>query len=84
MSYSTLMNSVYESIDYNTLCSDMYYMAFPKDRTFRKTLVAFSFVMELVQTVMATHDGYRALASGWGTKDALDHVYWSCVDIPFM
>ena len=33
---------------------------------------------------MATHDIFAAVATGWGTPGALDHIYWSCVDVPIM
>ena len=63
---------------------DLYYIAFPQDRPARKALVVFVYVMELAQTVMATHDIFAAVAAGWGTPGALDHIYWSCVDVPIM
>lgn len=78
------MYSTCHSLNLELLLSDIYYIAFPKDRTYRKALVVFTFTIEVAQTLMATHDGFRALASGWGVQDALNHVYWSCVDTPIM
>ena len=63
---------------------DLYYIASPGVKSHDKTLVAFICAMELVQTVMATHDIFAALASGWDTPGALNHIYWSCVDVPIM
>ena len=63
---------------------DIYYLSYPGDTSARKTFVGFVYVMELAQTVMATHDIFSAVASGWGTPGALDHIYWSCVDVPIM
>ena len=67
-----------------TVTSDLYYIAFPGDRRYLKMLVAFVFVLEVVQTILATHDVFGALASGWGTPDALDHDYFSPIDVPIM
>ena len=63
---------------------DLYYIAFPEDKFYSKALVAFVYFMELVQTVMATHDVFASLAFGWGTPGALDHIYWGCIDVPIM
>ena len=30
------------------------------------------------------YDIFAAVAAGWGTPGALDHIYWSCVDVPIM
>ena len=71
-------------LELKVILVDLYYIAFPKDKPVQKTLVAFVYVLELVQTVMATHDVFAGFASGWGAPGALDHIYWSCVDVPIM
>ena len=77
-----LVFSVYHSLNCKIL--DIFYISSEKGRPLRKALVAFIFLLEIIQTVMATHDIFAALASGWGTPGALDHIYWSCVDVPIM
>ncbi|TCD60454.1 hypothetical protein EIP91_010048 [Steccherinum ochraceum] len=62
----------------------IYYLAFPKDRRSIKHLVAFMFVIELVQTVMCTRDAFREFGSGWGDLDELDDVGWLWFSIPFI
>ena len=79
-----MCNAEFLEPELRAILVDLYYIAFPGDKLVKKSLVAFLYVMELVQVVMATHDAFAALASGWGAPGALDHIYWSCVDVPIM
>ncbi|KAH8079087.1 hypothetical protein BXZ70DRAFT_911121 [Cristinia sonorae] len=42
----------------------IYYLAFPKDRTLSKSIVAFTYTIELLQTVLSTRDAFRNFGTG--------------------
>ena len=56
----------------------MYYLAFPLDGWNCKSVVCLAFLVEFVQTIIATRDAFRQLASGWGNLIELDKtgLYW--------
>ena len=59
----------------------MYYLAFPLDGWNCKTVVCLAFLLEFAQTIIATRDAFRQLASGWGSPMELDKtgLYWLSV-----
>ena len=62
---------------------DIYYLAFPSDSYRLQAAVYFAYLVELVQVVVATHDAYRQLASGWGNLEELDNIglYWITIQL---
>ncbi|PBK86520.1 hypothetical protein ARMGADRAFT_529581 [Armillaria gallica] len=61
----------------------LYYLAFPNDRKFIKYLVYGTYIVELVQTILLTHDAFAMFGYGFGDLDALTdvHLYWFFVPI---
>ena len=61
----------------------MYYLAFPQDGWNRKVVVCLTLLIESTQTVLATYDAFRQLASGWGNPVELDDIglYWFSIII---
>lgn len=66
-----------------TRSQDIYYIAFPKDYWGLKGVVGLMYILEIVQLVIATRDGYESLATGWGDLAGLDQVRleWLSVSI---
>ncbi|KAF9254594.1 hypothetical protein L218DRAFT_1082259, partial [Marasmius fiardii PR-910] len=62
----------------------IYYLGFPNDRWIPKTMVGTVYVLELVQTVLATKDGFDYFGAGWGDMNALDEVGLMWFSIPVM
>ncbi|KAJ8081124.1 hypothetical protein PM082_017965 [Marasmius tenuissimus] len=62
----------------------IYYLGFPHDRWVPKGIVAVVFTLELVQTVLATKDGFDYFGAGWGDMTALDKVGLLWISIPVM
>ncbi|KAK1222345.1 hypothetical protein PQX77_014823 [Marasmius sp. AFHP31] len=56
----------------------LYYNAFPNDALKFQILVYGVYIIELVQTILVTHDVFAIFAYGYGNMDALDnvHLYW--------
>jgi len=52
----------------------IYYLAFPKDGKYLKTIVACTYIIELLQTVMITVDAFRQFGAGWGNPAQLNDV----------
>ncbi|PBK86532.1 hypothetical protein ARMGADRAFT_1086380 [Armillaria gallica] len=61
----------------------LYYLAFPNDKKFIKYLVYGIYIVELVQTILASHDAFATFGYGFGDLDALTdvHFYWLIVPI---
>ncbi|TCD63231.1 hypothetical protein EIP91_005816 [Steccherinum ochraceum] len=56
----------------------VYYQAFPSDNVKCKSVVVFTYALEVIQLMLATSDAFRLFARGWGDPMALDDVglYW--------
>ncbi|KAI0077533.1 hypothetical protein K474DRAFT_1707280 [Panus rudis PR-1116 ss-1] len=67
-----------------TVQTYVYYLAFPNDRVVPKTLVAFVYVLEVLQTVLATKDAFRNFGTGWGNMVDLDAVGLLWFSVPFL
>lgn len=63
---------------------DIYYLAFPHDRRLPKCIVGFTFVIELLQTVLATKDAFRNFGTGWGNMADLDAVGLLWFSVPVL
>ncbi|TCD65364.1 hypothetical protein EIP91_002762 [Steccherinum ochraceum] len=62
----------------------IYYLAFPKDSRYLKAVVAFTYVLELLQTILATRDAYRQYGSGWGDLTQLNDVGLLWITVPML
>ncbi|KAK0207628.1 hypothetical protein IW262DRAFT_521611 [Armillaria fumosa] len=62
----------------------LYYLAFPNDRKFTKYLVYGIYVLELVQTILVTHDAFRVFGYGFGDIVALTEVHFNWLTVPIM
>ncbi|KAK0483074.1 hypothetical protein EDD18DRAFT_1293867 [Armillaria luteobubalina] len=62
----------------------LYYLAFPKDRKFTKYLVYGIYIIELVQTILVTHDAFTVFGYGFGDLDALTDVHSNWLVVPIM
>lgn len=63
---------------------DIYYLAFPNDRLGQKAVVAFTYTVELLQTVLSTRDAFRNFGTGWGNMNDLDAVGWLWFSVPVL
>lgn len=63
---------------------DFYYISFPHDRVVPKAIVTFTFLVEIIQLVVYTREGFNKLSSGWGDLDSLDIVGGQWFSVVFM
>ncbi|KAK0241070.1 hypothetical protein EDD85DRAFT_948168 [Armillaria nabsnona] len=61
----------------------LYYLVFPNDKKFIKYLVYGIYIVEFVQTILASHDAFAMFGYRFGDLDALTdvHFYWLIVPI---
>ncbi|KAJ7433989.1 hypothetical protein FB451DRAFT_1419319 [Mycena latifolia] len=62
----------------------LYYEAFPRDRLFNKCLVYTLYLLELVQTILMTHDAFAIFGSGFGDLSTLKAIHFAWFAIPIM
>ncbi|KAF8073435.1 hypothetical protein FPV67DRAFT_1666203 [Lyophyllum atratum] len=62
----------------------VYYLNFPDDTLFNKSLVYGTYILEIVQTAMTAADLYFWFASGYGNMLHLGSVYISPADTPIL
>ncbi|ESK84783.1 hypothetical protein Moror_554 [Moniliophthora roreri MCA 2997] len=62
----------------------LYYLAFPRDRSIPKGIVASVYVFELVQTILCTKDAFNNFGFGWGNMEAFDQVGLIWFSVPMM
>jgi len=62
----------------------IYYLAFPKDSSYLKSVVGFTYFIELLQTVLATRDAFRQYGTGWGNLVQLNDVGLLWITIPML
>ena len=63
---------------------DIYYISFPKDNYKLKLVVSSIYVLEIVQTIISTHDAFRMFSSGWGNLVEVDDIGLLWLGIPVM
>ncbi len=63
---------------------DLYYLAFPNNRKFVKYLIYGIYIVELVQTILASYDVFAMFGYGFGDLDALTHIHFNWLIIPIM
>ena len=56
-------------------------MAFPKDGRITKALVYGVYILDMIQTILVTHDAYTYFAKGFGDLESLGqaHLEWLAV-----
>ncbi|KAK0468799.1 hypothetical protein IW261DRAFT_1345804 [Armillaria novae-zelandiae] len=62
----------------------LYYLAFPKDRTFIKSLVYGIYIIEFVETILFTHDAFARFGYGFGDIEALTAMDFNWIALPIM
>ncbi|KAK0212264.1 hypothetical protein DFS33DRAFT_1376778 [Desarmillaria ectypa] len=62
----------------------LYYLAFPNDRQFTKCLVYGIYVVEVVQTILVTHDAFATFGYGFGDMEALLGMHFDWLTVPVM
>ncbi|KAK0492554.1 hypothetical protein EDD18DRAFT_1465387 [Armillaria luteobubalina] len=62
----------------------LYYLAFPKDRPFVKSLVYGVYIIELVQTILVAHDAFAVFGYGFGDLEAITEMHFNSLTLPFM
>ncbi|KAJ7814003.1 hypothetical protein B0H14DRAFT_2851549 [Mycena olivaceomarginata] len=60
----------------------VYVLAFPRDKIVVKALVYSVFLLDLLQTGLATHYAWYVLAGGWGDPLALLSTPWTLATVP--
>ena len=68
----------------DTVFADVYYIAFPLDHARLKTIVSVIYILEILQVITATHDGFRMFASGWSDLVELDNIGLLWFTVPVM
>lgn len=67
-----------------TIPLDVYFIAFPKDSAYLKSVVGITYILEVVQTIMATRDAFRQYATGWGNLTELNDIGWLWFTVPVL
>jgi hypothetical protein len=63
---------------------DLYYEAFPNDRVYTKSLVYGVYTVELVQSILVTHDAFAIFGDGFGNLSALTVTHFDWLTVPIM
>ncbi|KAK0226532.1 hypothetical protein IW262DRAFT_1238775, partial [Armillaria fumosa] len=62
----------------------LYYLAFPKDRQFVKSLVYGIYIVEFVQTILVAHDAFAVFGYGFGDLEALTQMHFNWLILPIV
>ncbi|KAJ7122083.1 hypothetical protein C8R44DRAFT_705136 [Mycena epipterygia] len=62
----------------------LYYLAFPNDKSTTKCLVYIVYIIELVQTILITHDAFATFGYGFGDVAALSKLNFGWLTITIM
>ncbi|KAJ7486827.1 hypothetical protein FB451DRAFT_1363048 [Mycena latifolia] len=62
----------------------LYYQAFPNDRPSTKCLVYTVYAIELVQTILLTHDLFKVFGYNYGNLFTLTEIYFDWLTVPVM
>ncbi|KAF9072056.1 hypothetical protein BDP27DRAFT_1418416 [Rhodocollybia butyracea] len=62
----------------------LYYLAFPNDRYIIKCVVYGIFTIEVIQTVLITHDAFAIFGYGFGNFDSLTDIHMEWFTVPVM
>lgn len=64
--------------------TDLYYRAFPNDGPINKGLVYVVYLIELLQTLLMTHDAFTNFGYGFGDIPTLRDAHFDWLTIPIM
>ncbi|THU83610.1 hypothetical protein K435DRAFT_592978, partial [Dendrothele bispora CBS 962.96] len=62
----------------------VYHIAFPNEKIRLKCLVFGIYFIEAIQTIIITHDAWKAYASGYGRLEALGNLQLEWLAVPFL
>ncbi|KAK0226537.1 hypothetical protein IW262DRAFT_774089 [Armillaria fumosa] len=62
----------------------LYYLAFPKDRPFVKSLIYGIYIVELVQAILVAHDAFAVFGYGFGDLEAPVETHFNWLVVPIM
>ncbi|KAE9390526.1 hypothetical protein BT96DRAFT_1024511 [Gymnopus androsaceus JB14] len=62
----------------------LYYLAFPTDRTAVKCVVYTIYILEIVQTVLVSHDAFAIFGYGFGNLESLTDMHLDWLTVPVM
>ncbi|KAK0495088.1 hypothetical protein EDD18DRAFT_1355089 [Armillaria luteobubalina] len=62
----------------------LYYLAFPKDRKFKKYLVYGIYIVQLVQTMLFTHGAFLTFGYGFGDLEAFTEIQFIWLIVPII
>lgn len=63
---------------------DVYYLGFPRDKGFIKSLVAAWLIIETAQTILVMYDIFQAYAMHFGSMAFLDKAQTSWLGVPII
>lgn len=66
------------------IITDIYFLAFPRDRAIHKWLVAIVFLLETIQVVVIARDMFDAFAKGFGNPDAITGLHLDGLSAPII
>lgn len=64
--------------------ADNYYLSFPKDPLYMKVTVYSSFILELLQTALVTHDTWEIFANNFGDMAGLNNLRFLWFTLPIL
>jgi len=73
-----------ESFPVFTWNTDLYYLAFPKDRMFLKCIVYGIYFLELVQSALIIKTGFRIFVTMFGDVEVLDQIEMAWLSVPIL
>ncbi|KAJ6580128.1 hypothetical protein DFH09DRAFT_979386, partial [Mycena vulgaris] len=62
----------------------LYYQAFPNDRLLTKSLIYILFTIDVVQTILITHDAFATFGYGFGDVSAVTKLRFDWLTIPII
>ena len=62
----------------------LYYLAFPNDQMYMKCLVYGVYILEFIQSILITEDGFRIFVSSFGDVEAIDQVNTAWLSVPIL
>ncbi|KAJ4483727.1 hypothetical protein J3R30DRAFT_3285255, partial [Lentinula aciculospora] len=62
----------------------LYYLAFPYDKTIIKFVVHGIYLIEVVQTILVTHDAFAIFGYGFGSFESLTEMHFDWFTVPIM
>lgn len=65
-------------------CLDLYHEAFPRDKWTSKLPVYSVYIIELVQTILVTHDSMDIFGFGFGDIEAATAIHFDWLTVPMM